>query len=1052
LSRVEAINFNWKGGAPSSLVPKDSFSARWEGLIEPKYSENYTFFLRSDDAARLWIDNQLIIDSWTPHTAATYIGRIYLVGGKKYSIKLDYFEKTGNALVQLKWESGSQRNQVVPKSRLYTNITSQPPIITIPNQPTGFVGVPNGSSITLRWNDVQNETSYSIERSTSATTGFVQIASLSANVISYTDNGLTSGTTYYYRIRASNSAGSSAYSLTSATTQIQEVQTNIALNKATTGSSTEPGTSFTASLATDGNAATRWSSDYIDPSWIQIDLGETYNINRVVLNWEAASGKSFQIQTSNDGNSWQSIYSTTISTGGLQDLTVSGSGRYVRMYGTERNMVFGYSLWEFEIYGVSQPVTIPVAPSSLTATPTSSSVSLNWLDNSNNELGFKVDCSTSGGTFTSIATLSSGVRSFVDSGLAANTSYSYRVYAYNGAGNSGYASVSTRTNVSLPVSGIFVSTGGSDSNLGTIDAPFRTIQKAASVARAGDTVYIRTGTYRETVSPVNSGTVSAPITFMPYNNEIVTVSGADIISGWTLHSGNIYRAPMSWTLNEENDQVFVDGVMMNLARWPNTGTDPTHQTYGHIAGASVSASGSMFTISDPALSSGWTGATVHIASGRLPNLWETPIVTSSSAGSLTYHSNWYSCHSCGASDFDMYDPVAGNSYYITDTTGRLDLLDSGNEWYLQSGQLYLWTPAGDSPSNHIVEAKRRDMTFDLRGKSYINLVGLNTVVGGINMSGTTHHITITKLNAKYISHFTYSPQQDPWSNIHVYDNGIIMNGNYNSIRNSTIQYSAGHGILVLGNHTVIDNNIISDVDYAGIDNSGIFVGINAGSYSSPKPMNISSEDTVITHNTIFNSQRGLILHRMAPRIKIMYNHLYNAGLSTGDGGATYAYEADGTGSEISYNVIHDASDIGIYLDNSCHDFLVHHNVVYNVRRALTLNTVSTNNLIYSNTLVGNTYSLYTGWFNGGYFWPGVQVKNNILIGSQITGSGATMLNNLQSNPQFVNQGAGNFQLQSTSPAINAGLVISPYTDGSVGAPDIGAYEYGKPAWTAGAVF
>ena len=75
----------------------------------------------------------------------------------------------------------------------------------------------------------------------------------------------------------------------------------------------------------------------------------------------------------------------------------------------------------------------------------------------------------------------------------------------------------------------YVSPSGSDSAPGTLAQPFQTIQKAASVMVAGDTAFIRAGTYRETVTPAHSGTQNAPITFMPYNGESVTVSGADVI-------------------------------------------------------------------------------------------------------------------------------------------------------------------------------------------------------------------------------------------------------------------------------------------------------------------------------------------------------------------------------------------------------------------------------------------------------------------------------------------------------------------------------------------
>jgi hypothetical protein len=125
---------------------------------------------------------------------------------------------------------------------------------------------------------------------------------------------------------------------------------NLALNRPTLSSSNETN-DLLAFQAVDGNGSTRWSSAFTDPQWIRVDLGSTFHINRVVLRWEAAYAKSFQVQTSNDANTWTTIYSTTTGTGGVNDLTVTGTGRYVRMNGTVRATAYGYSLWELEVYG-----------------------------------------------------------------------------------------------------------------------------------------------------------------------------------------------------------------------------------------------------------------------------------------------------------------------------------------------------------------------------------------------------------------------------------------------------------------------------------------------------------------------------------------------------------------------------------------------------------------------------------------------------------------------------------------------------------------------------
>lgn len=129
---------------------------------------------------------------------------------------------------------------------------------------------------------------------------------------------------------------------------------NLALNRPTTASSNES-TGLASNLAVDGNGGTRWSSLYSDPQWIQVDLGTTYPISLVRLRWEAAYARAYQIQTSTDGVTWTSVYSTTTGDGGLDDLAVNGSGRYVRMSGTARATSWGYSLYEFEVYAVRPP-------------------------------------------------------------------------------------------------------------------------------------------------------------------------------------------------------------------------------------------------------------------------------------------------------------------------------------------------------------------------------------------------------------------------------------------------------------------------------------------------------------------------------------------------------------------------------------------------------------------------------------------------------------------------------------------------------------------------
>ncbi|MFE2757767.1 discoidin domain-containing protein [Actinosynnema sp. NPDC059335] len=120
--------------------------------------------------------------------------------------------------------------------------------------------------------------------------------------------------------------------------------------KPATASSTE-GAGTPASAAVDGDAGTRWASAWSDPQWLRVDLGATSALSRVELDWEAAYATSFQLQVSADGNAWTTVHTTTSGTGGRQGFDVTGSGRYVRVYGTQRANGYGYSLWEFRVYG-----------------------------------------------------------------------------------------------------------------------------------------------------------------------------------------------------------------------------------------------------------------------------------------------------------------------------------------------------------------------------------------------------------------------------------------------------------------------------------------------------------------------------------------------------------------------------------------------------------------------------------------------------------------------------------------------------------------------------
>src|ERR1700753_491010 len=127
--------------------------------------------------------------------------------------------------------------------------------------------------------------------------------------------------------------------------------TLISRGRPAAASSTE-NASFPAANAVDADSSTRWSSQFADPQWLQVDLGATATVSRVRLNWEAAFGRAYSIQTSPNATTWNTVYSTSAGDGAVDDLTgLTGSGRYVRIYITQRGTQWGDSLYDFEVYG-----------------------------------------------------------------------------------------------------------------------------------------------------------------------------------------------------------------------------------------------------------------------------------------------------------------------------------------------------------------------------------------------------------------------------------------------------------------------------------------------------------------------------------------------------------------------------------------------------------------------------------------------------------------------------------------------------------------------------
>ncbi|TDD57989.1 alkaline phosphatase [Kribbella antibiotica] len=198
---------------------------------------------------------------------------------------------------------------------------------------------------------------------------------------------------------------------------------------------------FAADKAVDGSTSTRWASaEGSDPEWIRVDLGQQAAVHRVKLNWEAAYGKNYRIEVSNDGFAFTTIKTMSSQNGGTDDITgLTGQGRFVRLVGTARGTSYGYSLFELQVYGVTDSTgdtQAPTVPTGLASSAvTANSVGLSWTASGDNVGVSGYDILRNGAVVATSTTTS-----YTDTGLTPDTSYSYSVQARDLAGNVSAAS------------------------------------------------------------------------------------------------------------------------------------------------------------------------------------------------------------------------------------------------------------------------------------------------------------------------------------------------------------------------------------------------------------------------------------------------------------------------------------------------------------------------------------------------------------------------------------------------------------------------------------
>lgn len=580
----------------------------------------------------------------------------------------------------------------------------------------------------------------------------------------------------------------------------------------------------------------------------------------------------------------------------------------------------------------------------------------------------------------------------------------------------------------------FVSLDGDDAKPGTsLAAPFRTIQHAATNMVAGDSCFIRGGSYRETLAPAASGTAGAPITFAAYSNEVVTVNAADVVTGWTGLSNGIYQASVDWDLGEGYNQVFVDGAMAHQAQFPNYGSgDVLHPSTVAVTIPDTNSEMIISSAFDGQPDNFWAGAW-FLGGVGLSWSWQGAQVLSSTGSVVTVDA--------ATENIDFW--FTGDGVGLL--WGKLSFLDSDNEWQLETNSgantLYLQVTGGGDPTSHTVELKRRLWCVDFNGQSWIVVRGLNLWGGAVRMNGNDD--SLENCSGQFLSHFMIiSDGTDEDGGIEP-GGGVVVTGNSNTVRNCTLFNTAGSGVLCSGTNNRIVRNLIYNTDY-----SGTYACCIA----------IPGSDNVVIFNTAHDSGRD-ILRPEGGGDDIRFNDLHDPGLLCKDLGPIYNWginglDASGVPTRLGYNWCHDSSpswgDPLIYIDNYARYFVIDHNVCWNSRygdAGIRINAPAYGLLIYNNTLFD---CADVGSFTSDY-WPNNNPDPSFWTSNlyQYSASNNLFLAN-SPETQLMNWSADDFRLKPGAPAIDAGVVIPGFTDGFVGAaPDLGAYEYGGLPWTAG---
>ena len=613
----------------------------------------------------------------------------------------------------------------------------------------------------------------------------------------------------------------------------------------------------------------------------------------------------------------------------------------------------------------------------------------------------------------------------------------------------------------------FVAKDGKDTNPGTKEAPFKTLQTALNNMEVGDYCYLREGIYRESVTIEVDG-----ITISAYNNEKVEIYGTTLVqnSKWKKYKDNIYRAYVG-KLEPQFTQLIYNNEIQKMARYPDHKTDDMfsiEDESGYIGLETKKDGEVIFDTPLPGGKDNWKGGYFRAIAAKAGATNPNGIISTSQGayikcGKISHI--WRSC-SNGSQPWKAIGKGKGYIYH-------LNALTTEGEWWYEDEYIYFWAPGGSAPKE--VEVQKWNFVINGDHRSDIILSNINIRAASVYFNNSKN-ITLDKCTFKDIKGWFY---RDSYGTSYTEIGGSFFNGSNIKVLNSYFGGSWGNLLnLSKCEKVMIDNCFFENNGWMGLFTSCI---------------QSNSNNVTILNSSFGSTGRFHIRSDGHAKLTVKHNDFYDCMKMCQDAGSIELTNTgvlpnamDMRGSEFAYNKFHDMNTLpawtrktqyvlALYFEGA-ENYTVHHNLFYNITNSRKEGTFlylgprySTikNCYYYNNTIwnidrrisVWNIKNNKTGKFGA---IENMIFRNNIFqtemedkFGTPSLAAGIDLNGNSSKSGKdaakyFINAEKGDFRLREGTDLIDSGEHIPNINDNFSGIkPDMGCYEYGKKTWSCG---